>query len=756
MRIFAIKFSPMRILIALILTLMLPASGLADGVVKSYDESDGLSSHRIGGGIQDSNGLLWFATANGLNCYDGYEFHHIKIRPGDKASVNTNHIRDIFLTGDSAIVCHTDDDIYEFNLNTYRFCDVTGPRKDSLMRFAGIPWNEMTDAQGNRWSADHKGLHKHIRPHHPAGLLPGSENRHPRVFLVGDDSVLIAGFRERPAIATYSPDGKLLSEEPLPSAPYAMLRTSSGDIWVGCKPAGLYRYGSPATSLDAVYDIKEDRFGHLWIATFGNGIKCCPNPSAPQPQLTQPLGGKKVRQLLITPDDRLLAATTDGLITGRIDSTGTSLSDLTTYRRDGNAEGSISSNAIMSLAQDPHGNIFICTESSGCDVTTTAGLDAGNTSFRHFNTSNSSLASDICRAMTMADDSTLMIIGNDNMMLFNPFADSCVNFNKEFWGDSCRFTEATPLRLADGTVLLGAEHGALAATAHNIYSRGYMPPLVFTSWSINGKAGNFAPSAHPHIVLDADSRNISLSFAAIDFTDNSGILYRTSLDGSPYTRADRSRRADLFNLSPGKHRLEVQSTDRYGRRVENTRYADIEVLPYWHETLFAKIIFVLLLVAAVWAVTYTCIYIRRVDRERRELLEKYMTLMHRDADTSRDEVPAIACNHKPEVTALLDRVRQYIAENIGNAEASVDGMAAAAAVSRSTLNRHLRAALGVSASQLLSDARMQHAARLLRDPENAGMHIAEIADMCGYADHHYFRRVFTKKHGCTPAEYREG
>lgn len=212
----------------------------------------------------------------------------------------------------------------------------------------------------------------------------------------------------------------------------------------------------------------------------------------------------------------------------------------------------------------------------------------------------------------------------------------------------------------------------------------------------------------------------------------------------------------LTRLSPGKHRLEVQSTDRYGRLVENTRYADIEVQPYWHETLFAKIIFVLLLVAAVWAVTYTCIYIRRDDRERRELLEKYMALMHHDADTSRDEVPAIACNHKPEVTALLDRVRQYTAENIGNAEASVDGMAAAAAVSRSTLNRHLRAALGVSASQLLSDARMQHAARLLRDPENAGMHIAEIADMCGYADHHYFRRVFTKKHGCTPAEYREG
>ena len=29
----------------------------------------------------------------------------------------------------------------------------------------------------------------------------------------------------------------------------------------------------------------------------------------------------------------------------------------------------------------------------------------------------------------------------------------------------------------------------------------------------------------------------------------------------------------LTRLSPGKHRLEVQSTDRYGRLVENTRYA---------------------------------------------------------------------------------------------------------------------------------------------------------------------------------------
>lgn len=62
-----------------------------------YDIRDGLSSENVGGGVQDRNGLLWFATWNGLNCYDGYDFHRVYIRPGDKVSISTNRIRDILL-----------------------------------------------------------------------------------------------------------------------------------------------------------------------------------------------------------------------------------------------------------------------------------------------------------------------------------------------------------------------------------------------------------------------------------------------------------------------------------------------------------------------------------------------------------------------------------------------------------------------------------------------------------------------------------
>lgn len=97
-----------------------------------YDDSNGLSGTLVGGGLQDGNGLMWFATWNGLDCYDGYEFHRMKIRPGDSAAIGTNRIRDILLSEQGNIVCRTDDDIYEFDLSRYIFRDIPEERKDSL------------------------------------------------------------------------------------------------------------------------------------------------------------------------------------------------------------------------------------------------------------------------------------------------------------------------------------------------------------------------------------------------------------------------------------------------------------------------------------------------------------------------------------------------------------------------------------------------------------------------------------------------
>lgn len=751
-------------LLFLLLIAMLSASGVTGTeTTVHYDCRDGLSSHRVGGGVQDRNGLLWFATWNGLNCYDGYDFHCISIRPGDRASIGTNLIRDILLTPDGNILCHTDDDIYEFDLSTYSFRNVAEEDKDLYLDRVGRRWKGLNDKQGCFWTADHTGIYKTFELNHLASVIEGTRDEHPRAMMIDRDGQLWIGLSGRPGVNVYDREGCIVRSEVLESPPYCILQTRSGDVWIGGKPGMLVRLGHGNISDDQIYDIKEDKYGRLWLATFGSGIKCCADPQSPAPMVSGTYGGGKVRRILITPSGNLVAATNDGLLIGNIMERDLGHISFRSVKRDGDRAGSLCSNSVMSLVQDSRGMIYIGTESSGIDMIPEEKLFSHEPEFTHINMRNSSLTGDVCKAMAMHADSLLVIVGRDDVMAYNPRSGKTVTMSEAFWGDTCVFAEATPVRLADGSWVVGADQGAFIATPVDIYSRGYVPPIVFTTMSVNGGAEEFCLPERDAVVMAAGERNVKIGFAALDYVDNGAILYRACIDGSPWTGAGRSRSVTLFNLTPGKHTLEVQSTDRYGRWVDNKRAIIIDVTPYWYETWWAKWLACLGIAAALVGVAYTVLYIRNVNRQRRELLEKLMEVMgERDgnrgddsvADGQNTDVKPLMPAQTPADAAFLDRVSRYVEENLDNPDANVDDMAVAAAASRSTLNRRLRSLLGVSAAQLIIEARMRHAVQLLEGCQEADCPVAEVARRCGYSDAYYFQRVFKKHHGVSPAEYR--
>jgi transcriptional regulator GlxA family with amidase domain len=80
-------------------------------------------------------------------------------------------------------------------------------------------------------------------------------------------------------------------------------------------------------------------------------------------------------------------------------------------------------------------------------------------------------------------------------------------------------------------------------------------------------------------------------------------------------------------------------------------------------------------------------------------------------------------------------------------------MAAAAAVSRSGLQRKLKQAMGVTPQELLSEARIKRACQLLRQTDKS---IAEVAYSCGFNDPKYFSRNFRQSMGQSPSEYKNG
>ena len=192
----------------------------------------------------------------------------------------------------------------------------------------------------------------------------------------------------------------------------------------------------------------------------------------------------------------------------------------------------------------------------------------------------------------------------------------------------------------------------------------------------------------------------------------------------------------------------------------------IIVKPHWYETLWAKLLLATLIIAIAAGILLNFIYIRRLKAQQQEALQKYMKLLnaadeHIDGDDesvvarphNEDEAEQAMRQFNPDDQMFLDKVRHFIEQNMANSDISIDDMAAVTATSRSTLNRRLRSLLGITAAQLLIDARMQHAMQLLQ--QNPYLSVSDVAYKCGYSDPRYFSRSFKMKYGSSPSDYRE-
>ena len=100
---------------------------------------------------------------------------------------------------------------------------------------------------------------------------------------------------------------------------------------------------------------------------------------------------------------------------------------------------------------------------------------------------------------------------------------------------------------------------------------------------------------------------------------------------------------------------------------------------------------------------------------------------------------------------MLQRVMQFVEENIGNSDAGVGDMAEAAAVSRSGLQRKLKQTMGITPQDLMKEARIKRACQLLRETDKT---VSEVAYACGFTDPKYFSRCFRQSVGMSPSEYK--
>jgi len=485
----------------------------------------------------------------------------------------------------------------------------------------------------------------------------------------------------------------------------------------------------------------------------------------------------KVRFIHITSDNILLAATTEGMLAGRIPAAG----DVTKmvfrlHERDPYRASSLGCNATMDILEDSRHRFFVSTESGGVCRILTDNLLADSLEFRHYNM-QSGMSSDVALALK-EKNGQILIVGSNRLMTLDVDKGQFGFYGMNFFGRTCRFCEVRPLVLPDGRWLFGLHDGTFAISPGMMRKSSYVPPMVLTGIDKGGKGIDYAVTNMQRVVLSPQERTVTVYFSALDYANPAAVAYAFKMDkDEEWNYIGHSHTVSLVDLKPGTYRLQIRSTNSDGVWVDNVRVVEIIVEPSFVESVPGRILLSVLILGVIAAIIYTLLYIRRIKRQQRETLEAYLKLISGTATSERDDMDksgngAEECGNdakeqhvqddavaeeqhipclSPADKAFMERVMAYVEANIGNSDASVNDMAEASAASRSCLNRKMKSLVGLTPADFLREARIKRACLLL---ETTDITVSDIAYKCGFTDPKYFGKCFKASVGVSPSEYR--
>ena len=126
------------LIISLIFVINLEIGHASDFQIELFSKQ--LSQRFVNDIAQDSTGMVWFATRNGLSRFDGYEFTYHKNYPGGKCRLTTNRIDRLAVSATNKLWCTTHDmNGYVFDPATEQFYDPLNQSAD-LGQSPNIQW----------------------------------------------------------------------------------------------------------------------------------------------------------------------------------------------------------------------------------------------------------------------------------------------------------------------------------------------------------------------------------------------------------------------------------------------------------------------------------------------------------------------------------------------------------------------------------------------------------------------------------------
>jgi signal transduction histidine kinase/ligand-binding sensor domain-containing protein/DNA-binding response OmpR family regulator len=256
----------------------------------------GLSQNRLTSIYQDSRGLLWFGTQDGLNMYDGYKFKLFKHEPGNPNSLSDYAVNTILESDSGIFWIGTREGLNRFNLKTQSFKHYKHNPDSTNSLVNNIIWCLIRDHLNNLWIGTRNGLSR-FNPssetftnylHDPDDPNSLSHNFVP-VILEDPDGILWIGTRG--GLDKFDPEKEKFYNHKIDSLrPKNILKNGvlsleivKKNLWVGSY-TGLYSFElaqeeKAFTTLVDFYphhvpvkNIVQGKNDLVWISTFGDGL----------------------------------------------------------------------------------------------------------------------------------------------------------------------------------------------------------------------------------------------------------------------------------------------------------------------------------------------------------------------------------------------------------------------------------------------------------------------------------------------------
>ncbi len=516
------------------------------------------------------------------------------------------------------------------------------------------------DAQGNLWLVGSRNLamvnfkrHNINLCHTMRGLATRAMASTPDGrLLVGDQSGHLFVFDNGGRLAGYMDSGGHVVNTPVifsKNGVYTMKLDSRYRLWIGTKGDGLYMLEQGrmshflhsagdkwSLSHNDVYAIDEDNRGNIWIGTFERGVNLLQEGNHkfanidnvmrqfPQKELN------RVRRITHTPGGVVIVSCSNGIITfSNKFSSPSQIHPYLTRQVEGDTTSLQSGDVLQTVAMRS-GHVYVATLGGGIQQVASGNLLANQLKFRRL----PQFSEDEGNVQSMIEDQqgNLWVVRESTIDKYNPKTGHVSQYGPGDLDGRCDFTEAQPYyNPVSRQIVMGIVGGYIAFSPQQLLKQAIKPNIVFTTVLYQGEQTPQLIMGSKVLDLPSDRRNVTISFSAIDYTDNYLVKYAYMLEGvdKEWNYTDNNHSASLSNLPAGHYKLLVRSTNCDGEWVDNQRELSIYVHPTFWETIWAKLLYALIALTLIFIVLYIYYLHNRnkLDRQMNEIKMRFFTDM---------------------------------------------------------------------------------------------------------------------------------